>query len=94
MLGMPVLCTNVGGCSTLIQHEVNGFLLPDNDPFMWACLINNLYGDQVRLQSIGSAARASALVRHNDAEICRSLLQIYKCIQKTEGEKRPLYGLS
>jgi glycosyltransferase involved in cell wall biosynthesis len=58
--GCPVIATDVGGCGELIQHGVNGVLLPPGQPSaLSAAVIRLLQDPRLRLQ-FGRAARARA----------------------------------
>jgi len=50
-----------GGIEEILQHGQNGFLVPHADEKKLAALIGELYHNPKRLQSIGAAARATAL---------------------------------
>lgn len=78
LLGMPVLCNDVGGCSSLMTHGHDGMLLPDNAPEQWAEELTRLHYRPEELQSLGSYARARALQRHNPETISGTLLQTYE----------------
>jgi glycosyltransferase involved in cell wall biosynthesis len=82
--GMPVLCADVGGCSSLITHEKDGLLLPDNDPYYWASQIVKLLSDRTRLELLGSNARARALIRHDPAGISKLIMEAYTWITTQE----------
>lgn len=67
--GLPVIATAVGGVPELIDHEVNGLLIPPGDPVALARAISILSGDADRRVEYGRAGRAKAL-RYN-WEACR-----------------------
>lgn len=77
MLGLPVICTNVGGTSSLVQDGVDGFLVPANDPYQSAYLISKLYSDMDLNMEIGSNARATANRRHNKDVVLNQLRMVY-----------------
>lgn len=86
ILGVPIIATNVGGLSSLIKHEHNGFLVPANDPFMIAEYIVEYHKDTFRLNQLSKNAAKSAQCRHNKENILKDLLFAYNDI--LEHEKR------
>lgn len=55
--GRPVICTDVGGTSEIIEHGVSGFLVPARDPAKVASYLINLLSDRELADRIGSAAK-------------------------------------
>lgn len=78
ILGLPILATNVGGVSSIVDDGKTGFLFPANDPYTLADLIKRLTVDSSLAQRLGSAAKDRALHRHNPEMIKSSLMAIYK----------------
>lgn len=56
-LGIPVICTAVGGMKEIITHNTNGLLIPPNDPQALADAIITLYSDISFRKFIASNAR-------------------------------------
>ena len=77
MTGVPVVATNVGGTSSLIEEGVTGFLVPTNDPYGAASKIAMLAGDKLLNVSIGVKARNLALKRHDRIRIVDELIKTY-----------------
>lgn len=82
LLGAPVISTNVGGVSSLIEDCVTGILVPANDPYYLAATIIDLLGNPHKMKCIGSQARVNALKRHNRDRILEDLLFAYNQILK------------
>jgi len=57
-LGMPVVSTNVGGLPFLIDHGVEGILVPPNNPEAFVKAIEDLYESALKAQQISKNARA------------------------------------
>jgi len=55
------LSTEVGLAKEVIQHQVNGMLLPMNDPATFATVTAELWGDSNRRAAMGRAARETML---------------------------------
>lgn len=82
LMGLAVLACNVGGVPSLIRNEVDGILLPANDPFQLAMQIVRLKEDVQLYRMIGENGRNTALARHNPDKILQDLVNIYKLIFK------------
>lgn len=80
ILGCTVISTNVGGIPSLITDNVNGFLIPSNDPYQAAYLICQLYKDTVLNENIGNNAKMVAVQRHDKQKIVSSLIGNYQQI--------------
>ncbi|OUS21238.1 glycosyl transferase family 1 [Nonlabens dokdonensis] len=59
-LGLPVVSTDVGGISYLIENDKNGKLVPDNDRDKMVCAIEELISQQEHSQAIIRNARETA----------------------------------
>lgn len=77
IIGCPVVATNVGGVSSLIEDGCTGYLVPANDPYQMAYLIGNLYKNPSRNKSMGAEAKKVAMQRHNKETIVADLLKVY-----------------
>ena len=80
MLGVPVIASNVGGLSSIIDDGKTGFLVPANDPYQMAYLILSLYQNKEFNKCIGKEARLQALKRHDRDNIVNGALDIYQNI--------------
>lgn len=83
MLGMPVISTNVGGIASLIEHDVNGLLIPANGVYELAYLLGQLCQDRYLCRKLGHNAFEIAQQRHNKNKILQDLSNCYnRIIQK------------
>ena len=80
IMGIPSIATYVGGIPTLIENGQTGFLVPANDPYQTAFIINTLLSDDNLRNTIGKQAKEVALVRHDKVKITNQLLNIYENI--------------
>lgn len=85
--GIPVISTNVGGISSIIKNDKNGYLAPANDPYQMAYLINELFINADKNILMGKQAREIALFRHDRKRICDSLLNVYQTIINLQERK-------
>ena len=56
-LGVPVIATDVGGPTEIIEDGREGYLLPPREPRAWALAINRLAEDPQLTQRMGRAGR-------------------------------------
>ena len=57
--GVPVICSNVGSHSELVEHEVNGLLVDPNDLESVTAALSNVLTDVALRQQLCAAARSS-----------------------------------
>lgn len=79
-IGLPVIATNVGGVSSLVDDGQTGILVPANDPFSLAHTILRLDRDPVLASEIGANGRAIAMERHDVSAILGQNISIYKSV--------------
>jgi glycosyltransferase involved in cell wall biosynthesis len=58
--GLPVVATDVGGNSELVEHEVTGLVVPSNDEQQLATAIDRLLGDPAVAARYGETAQERA----------------------------------
>jgi glycosyltransferase involved in cell wall biosynthesis len=79
-LGMPVISTNVGGVSSLINDNVDGILVQEGEPYSLSAAVINLTNNYEYAKLLGENARKRAILRHDPEKIVNRLLDIYKTI--------------
>lgn len=84
LTGIPIVASNVGGTSSLVEHGKTGFLFPVTDPYMSAYYIGRLASDHELNMRIGWQAHEVALRRHDKETVVNQLLETYKEIIKEE----------
>jgi glycosyltransferase involved in cell wall biosynthesis len=85
ILGLPVVATHVGGIASLVDHGVNGYLVPANDPYMLARQITQMKDSPKLAIEFGQNARAVARDRHSPDSIRADLLAIYTKYRRRNG---------
>lgn len=80
MCGCSVVANYVGGLTDTIKHGETGFLVPANDPYQTAYLIDYLFTHQDENLTMGKRAAADAFRRHDKEKILADLLSTYKSI--------------
>ena len=82
VIGLPVIACNVGGVSTLVEHEKSGFLVPSNGVFELVHYLRKLNDDEKLRTKIGQQARNVASKRHDRDKIVEDVLAIYSKLSK------------
>ncbi|MDB5280393.1 MAG: hypothetical protein JWR61_5348 [Ferruginibacter sp.] len=80
LLGMPVLSSAVGGISTLVTNNVDGFLFNPYDRYDLAGLLCSLINNYAVALDAANKARETALKRHSPDEILKTVNHIYNSI--------------
>lgn len=83
LVGCPVVATNVGGVSSLMEHGRTGFLVPANDPYQMAWHIARLHRDRPLNESVSAAAKQLAQKRHDRDSIVEGLMAVYREVSGT-----------
>ena len=86
ILGTPVVATNVGGTSSLIEHNNTGLLFPATDPYMGVSCILNIIKEPGWGAKIGNEAKEKAILRHDKKKIIEELITTYNQIIQQNGE--------
>ena len=86
MIGCPVIASNVGGMTDLVEDQVTGFLYPYHEPHTLAFLIGNLYREEKTLKSVSAREIQTAAQRHDPARIAQTLYQTYEDIISEYGK--------
>lgn len=77
IIGAPIVSTNVGGISSLVQDGVHGKLVPANDPWQMAYSIIELYEDKYLMKVFSVNSYNLAFKRHWAGNIREELLMAY-----------------
>ena len=87
MLGLPVIATNAGGTSSLLDDGKDGLLYQDGDPYILAGRIAMLASDFALATRLGQTARRRALKRHDPQNVTNELMSAYRQIIEMEHEQ-------
>lgn len=77
LLGLPIISTNVGGISSLITDNIDGILVPANDPYRMAYNIIKLSKNVDLLIKFSKNSITRALERHSQSKIANDLYNCY-----------------
>ena len=75
VLGVPVIATNVGGVSSIVEAGKTGFLVPANDPVALARAMLDAASGVLRLPD---GWEAGPRARHDPASVARRVVEIYR----------------
>ena len=75
--GLPLVATDAPGCREIVQHGVNGLLVPVKDSIALANAIRQLCRDPATRQSMGRASRAKVLAEFDERIVFEKTLAVY-----------------
>jgi glycosyltransferase involved in cell wall biosynthesis len=75
--GVPVVASRVGGLPEIVEHGVNGLLVPPGDPAALAEAMRSLWCDPDRTARLGTEARRIAVERFSLSRQVHRLLDLY-----------------
>ena len=84
LLGVPVVSSFVGGIPDLIEHKVNGFMYPCDEPYMLAYYVMELFSNDKMANNISANARRCARDRNDINKNGNILLDTYKQVKSDE----------
>ena len=80
ILGLPVIATNVGGVSSLIESGINGVLVPANGIYELSYHIQRILTSVKTSHNLSINAIATSTKRHEKTSIKQSLINTYNTI--------------
>lgn len=75
--GRPIVATNVPGCRDVVQDEVNGLLVPPNDPVMLASALAQLLTNPLLRSKMSKQTRLLAKQRFSSKHIIDQTQKLY-----------------
>lgn len=91
--GLPIIATDMPGCREIVDHGVNGILIPDGDAAVLADAIRNLMNDPATMEKMGAAGRAKVLEQFDERLVNEKTLGVYRellpIVQRHRGATRP-----
>lgn len=80
LMGVPIIATNVGGVSSLIQDGSDGYLVPANEPYFLASRIVELSNSPDCLIRFSEKAQKKAQKRHSKETILNDIIHTYQLV--------------
>jgi glycosyltransferase involved in cell wall biosynthesis len=79
--GVPIIATNVGGNSEVIENGISGILLEKNDETELANAITRSYGNKKSIKSLGDNARIRFHENFSVDRMANDYISLYKDLQ-------------
>lgn len=76
--GLPVITTDSIGCREVVEHGVNGLLVPPRNATALADAIRRFYHDPQECQRMGQAGRAKVLAEFDERLVIQQTLAVYR----------------
>jgi glycosyltransferase involved in cell wall biosynthesis len=77
-MGLPIIATDIRGCRQVVDHGVNGLLVPVRDAARLAAAITSLVDDPDRRRRMGEASRRRAVTEFDDRRQVATTLETYE----------------
>jgi glycosyltransferase involved in cell wall biosynthesis len=77
-MGKPLIATHVPGCREIVEHEVNGLLVPSRDVISLADAMLALSEDHELRYQMGRNGRKKVLEEFDEKIVIRKTLDVYK----------------
>jgi glycosyltransferase involved in cell wall biosynthesis/GNAT superfamily N-acetyltransferase len=91
-MGLPVIATDIRGCREVVDHGVNGLLVPVNDPEGLAGAITELASSPEKRRKMGKASREKALATFDERRIVDTVLKAQISALREKGHFHTLQG--
>ena len=78
ILGVPCVAADVGGVTTLMTHNTEGYVYQSTASYMLAYYIKTVFTMEDAAAELGRAARTHALKTHDPDTNLQDLLAVYK----------------
>jgi glycosyltransferase involved in cell wall biosynthesis len=85
--GTPVIASDMGGISEMIEHDQTGYLFPAGDSDSLKNIIQNLLSNSGKSSGLGVLARKQALSKYNSELHIATLLGIYTDLKSKIGTR-------
>lgn len=82
ILGVPCVTSHVGGVTTMLEHETEGYVYQPSASYMLAYYIKRVFSMGKSAEILGAAASAHAQITHNSETNLETLLKIYEEIKE------------
>jgi len=81
--GLPIVATDVGGVSELVEDGVNGFLVPAGNQTALTERLDHLQSDPALRVRMGQASRARYLASFSDQQMAKAVARRYRAMLGT-----------
>jgi glycosyltransferase involved in cell wall biosynthesis len=81
--GLPVISTRLGGIPEMVEHDVNGELVPERDPAAICAAMERMISDPERARRLGDRGRQMAREKFSIETSARALIEIFRGSQQS-----------
>jgi glycosyltransferase involved in cell wall biosynthesis len=89
--GLPVIATAVGGNKEIIQHDVNGILVPNSSAYDLSQAVERILSNDKMCARLGANARQSVIAHYSIDCVIEQYLSLYN-LPKIEIRAAVLFG--
>lgn len=82
LLGTPCVAADVGGVTTLMRHNAEGYVYQSTAPYMLAHFIRCVFSQKEKAGDMGASAAAHARVTHDPRKNLEDLISIYEAVSR------------
>ena len=75
--GRPIITTDIPGCLEIVQDQVNGIIIPQDDPEMLTRSIEILLKDPLLRKNMGLKGREKVIANFSDEVIIQQTMNLY-----------------
>ena len=79
-LRKPIVASNIGWASDVIDDDINGFLVYPKEHSLYAAKINSILENAALQQKLGLAAREKAIAKFSIAVVAKQSMDFYKTV--------------
>ena len=80
VLGVPCVAADVGGVSSLMSHNVEGYLYPSGEPCLLAHYIGRVFDREEKTRAMAQAAGIRGSKTHDPEKNLSDLMEIYRSL--------------
>ena len=84
-MGLPVIASDIRGCREVVEHEVNGLLIPVRNADALGAAITSLGEDDVARARMGRAGRRKALSSFDEDQVVATVVDTYRQVAQRKG---------
>ncbi len=81
-MAMPCIATDINGCNELIEHDVNGWLVPVKDDESLRQALSLLINNKEKREQLGSKARRTMISQFDNHIVWEAMHEAYRQILK------------
>ncbi len=86
--GKPLVAGDVPGCQTIVVPELNGFLVPPDDPKALAMVLGEMIVNPELRKKMGEASRNLFLDKFTYHHVNEATIRVYESLLRSESEQK------